>query len=427
MKQEDKSGKLFLPALRARMGQWCYFTSVMRMSDIVERIKIVGEIHRGESLQELLQRQLTRRASVIADYLITQDQRFFNALVIGTFGGDPKWYEVSIKSAPFSLQEELPIHLEGILGFLVLDGTERLFALDGQHRLAGIREALKRNEDLQYEEVSVIFVAGVTQEHRQDDPDGFQRTRRLFSTLNRYAKPVGKKDIIALDEDDSVAIVTRLLVEDHPLCVGKVSLGQGKNIAKSDQESLTSIVALYDCLDTYLQEESRRSWNKFKRQRPNDEELKYLHIKAVHLLDTYCECFPELLEFSQSSPSEKAAATHRHVNGGHLLFRPIGLLASVCVVRDLMDSKNLSVEDAVSRVAKVPMQLSHELWRGLLWNATSKRMITASENQEAATKLMFHAAGGNLAHFETDEESLRLELAGLLNKEKQEIRLECFV
>ena len=240
MTLENNPGELFLPALRARMGQWWYFTSVMRMSDIVERVKTVGEIHRAESLQELLQRQLTKRASGIADYLVSQDQRFFNSLVIGTYGGNPNWSEVSIKKAPFTLQKELPLHLEGILGFLILDGTERLFALDGQHRVAGIREALERNEELQCEEVAVIFVAGVTQGHRQDDPGGYERTRRLFSTLNRYAKPVGKKDIIALDEDDSVAIVTRLLVEDHPLFVGKISLGQAKNIAKSDQKSLTN-------------------------------------------------------------------------------------------------------------------------------------------------------------------------------------------
>lgn len=427
MTQENKPGELFLPALRARMGQWWYFTSVMRMSDIVERVKTVGEIHSAESLHELLQRKLTDRASGIAEYLITQDQRFFNSLVIGTYGGDPRWYEVSIKEAPFSLQQEMPIHLEGILGFLILDGTERLFALDGQHRVAGIRRALERNEELNDEEVSVIFVAGVAQGYRESDPAGYERTRRLFSTLNRYAKPVGKRDIIALDEDDSVAIVTRLLVEDHPLFSGKVSHGQGKNIAKSDQKSFTSIVALYDCLDTYLQEESNRSWNKFKRLRPNDQKLDGLHKKASQLFDTYCEYFPELLEIRKSFPSEKAAAKYRHINGGHLLFRPIGLLASVCVVRDLIGSKNLSIEDAVCRIAQVPMQLDHEMWSGLLWNVTLKRMITAPENQKAATKRMFYAAGGDLTHLETNEITLKSELAGLLNKDEKEIPLDRFV
>ena len=92
---------------------------------------------------------------------------------------------------------------------------------------------------------------------------------------------------------------------------------------------------------------------------------------------------------------------HRHINGGHLLFRPIGLLASVRVVRDLMDSNYLSVEDAVNQVAQVPMQLDHEMWRGLLWNAALKRMITVPDNQKADEKCMFYAAGGDLG-----EESL---------------------
>ena len=427
MTQEEKSGELFIPALRARMGQWWYYTSVMRMSDIVERVRIVGEIHRAKSLQELLQRQLTDRASGIAEYLTAQEQRFFNSLVIGTYGGDPKWYEVSITKAPFSLQQELPFHLKGILGFLILDGTETLFALDGQHRVAGMKEALERKRELENEEVSVIFVPGVTSEHRKDDPDGYERTRRLFSTLNRYAKPVGKRDIIALDEDDSVAIVTRLLVEDHPLFLGKISIGRSKSIARSDQESLTSIVALYDCLDMYLHEESTRYWNKFKRSRPNDDKLEELHKKAAHLFDIYCEYFPELLQIRNSSPGKQVAAKHRHIDGGHLLFRPIGLLASIYVVRGLMDSKNQSVEDAVSQIAKVPMQLDHEMWSGLLWNESLRRMIPYSENQEAARNRFFYAAGGDLNHFNTNVRSLKLELAGLLNREEKEIHLECFV
>ena len=427
MTQGDKSGELLLPALRAQMGQWWYFTSVMRMSDIVERVHIVGEIHRAESLQELLQRNLTDRATGIADYLITQNQRFFNSLVIGSYGGDPKWFEVSITKTPFAIQQELPLHLEGMLGFLMLDGTERLFAIDGQHRVAGMREALKRNPKLQDEEAPVIFVAGVSQHRRQDDPSGYERTRRLFSTLNRYAKPVGKKDIIILDEDDSVAVVTRLLVEDHPLFVEKISIKQGKNILPSDQKNFTNIVTLYECLDAYLQENSKQSWNRFKRLRPNDKKLKALHKKAIRLWDALCKSFLEISEIRASTPGERIAEEYRHADGGHLLFRPIGLLAAVRVVRDLMDSEALSVEDAVRQVAKVPMQLDHEIWRGLLWNASLKRMITAPENQKAATKLMFVAAGGDLGHLNSSEESLKSELAGLLNKEEEEIRLECFV
>ena len=420
------SGQIILPALRARMGEWWYYVTAMKMSDIAERISIAKEIHRSESLQELLQRNLTDRATGIADYLTGQGQRLFNSLVVGTYGGDPKWHEVSIRSGPYNLEGELPSHVEGILGLLVLDGSEKLFAIDGQHRVAGIRKALERNDALGSEEVSVIFVAGVTQDHRHEDPEGFERTRRLFTTLNRYAKPVSKTDIIALDEDDSVAIVTRSLVEEHPLFFGKVSLGQGNRIPSNDQKSFTSIVTLYDSLDAYLQKGTRPSWNRFKRFRPDEEKLQDILEEANLLWDTYCASFPELMEFSEVQASEDIAAKFRHQEGGHLLFRPVGLLASVRVAHDLMNSIGLSIQEAVGRVARVPMDLQHEMWTGIVWNGISKRMIASGENQSAARKLMFLAAGGDLTYLKTTPSDLKTEIAGLLNREEKDISLEGF-
>lgn len=56
---------LALPALRARMGDWVYYICFLKMRDIAERISIAGEIHKTKSLQDLLQRELTRRSSEI--------------------------------------------------------------------------------------------------------------------------------------------------------------------------------------------------------------------------------------------------------------------------------------------------------------------------------------------------------------------------
>ena len=120
--------------------------------------------------------------------------------------------------------DTLPRELDGVLGILRLDGTQTLFAIDGQHRVEGIRQALKENKELGREEVSVILVA-----HRNDS-DGMERTRRLFTTLNRYAKPVSKSEIVALDEDDIIAITTRALVEKHPLFQEKISLQRRRRL-----------------------------------------------------------------------------------------------------------------------------------------------------------------------------------------------------
>ena len=81
----------------------------------------------------------------------------------------------------------------------------------------------------------------------------------------------------------------------------------------------------------------------------------------------------------------------------------------------------MSVEDAVNQVAQVPMQLDHEMWRGLLWDATRKRMITAPENQKAATKHYVYMRLGEIwLTSKRTKESLKSELAGLLNREVKE-------
>ena len=143
--------------------------------------------------------------------------------------------------------------------------------------------------------------------------------------------------------------------------------------------------------------------------------------------DVYCEMFPELTEFVKSEPNENPASKFRHKDGGHLLFRPLGLLISVRVVCDLMKSVKIPVEAAVHRVAQVPMVLDDNLWDGLLWDSTNKRIIATSEGKSAARKLMFYAAGGDLAHLKVTTSSLTKELAGVLNKEESEITLKSFV
>ena len=416
---ETSNSPLVLPALRVHMGDWIYYISYLRMRDVAARISIAKEIHSSASLRDLLQRQLTDRSSAIKTYLLSQAQRFFNALVVGTYGGSPQWHELAIRTEGSGL-DPLPEHIDGVLGILTLEGSEKLFAIDGQHRVAGIRRAVAEQASLGDEEVCIIFVAGVVQEHRDDDPIGFERTRRLFTTLNRYAKPVSKKDIIALDEDDVVAIITRRLVEEYQLFCDKVSIKETKNIPVSDKRSLTTIIALYDALDIYLA--TGRGWKKFKRFRPPDEEINRFLARSIELWDVLTEYFTALQDLRDSEPAQEVASQYRHNQGGHLLFRPVGLLLAVQVIRHLVDSQ-VSLPEAVDRISRVPTDIAGEPWVGLLWDATNQRMITSPENQRAAKGLFFYAVGGDLAKLRTDTEKLRRDLAGRLNKAVEEVEL----
>ena len=206
-----------------------------------------------------------KKSKRIAEHLLGQEQRFCNAIVIGSYGGNPNWHDLSVRGRKGVA--DVPEHPEGSIGFLELTGDETLFAIDGRHRVQGIKEAVAQDRTLEEEEVCAIFVKGVPASERDKDPDGFDRTRRLFSTLNRYAKPVNKRDIITSDEDDVVAVVTRRLLEEHPLLRNKVDTGLKNSIKPDDHTNLTTIGTLYDAMDIVLRAR-KKGWNDYKRWRP---------------------------------------------------------------------------------------------------------------------------------------------------------------
>ena len=181
-----------------------------------------------------LKRSITNNYKQIASYIAQQEERFFNALVLAVYDGDPQWHEVRLD---YGEDEEYYD-----IGLLELKGTEKIFPVDGQHRVEGIKHILDESQDFNEEKIPVIFIG-----HRNDD-DGMQRARRLFSTLNRYAKPVSKRDIIALDEDDAVAIITRDLIENHPLFSdGRVLDSKSMAIPDNNKTIFTTIITFYNC------------------------------------------------------------------------------------------------------------------------------------------------------------------------------------
>lgn len=414
-----QSEPLTLPALRSHMGDWIYYITSMKMRDIAARVDVAENIHTSKVLNELIQRQLqSNHSNKIRDYLLSQPQRFFNTLVIGVYGGSPKWYELDIRNNNFLDSEELSQSIDGVLGILSLTGFEDLFAIDGQHRVVGISKALEKDSNLGDEEVSAIFLAHGNSE------DGLKRTRRLFTSLNRHAKAVSKMEIIALDEDDTIAIITRELIERHPLFFEyKISLSKGKNISQNDTTSFTNILALYDVLDTFLK--PPRGWREFKRIRPDDSVISTYYHRASDLWDGLIDKFSPLKQIRDSNSPGEVTPKYRNANGGHLLFRPVGLLLVVTTIRQLIDA-NLELDEAIERVSKVPMLLNNDPWSGLLWDSINHRMITTTENQKVGSKMLFYSVGGDLSDLQTNISELREELAGLLNKDIHEVQLPSY-
>lgn len=157
-----------IPAIRGTLGEKTYYTATFTFEQIAERVKLIDhELHTSKSLREQLQRALTDNHKSIKEYILTQKEHFFNALVLAVYDGDPTWNELEFEF------NDIRYHS---MGFLHLNGKERIFPVDGQHRVEGIKGALKENPNLKDETITVIFIG------HHDDPEGKEKTRRIFST-----------------------------------------------------------------------------------------------------------------------------------------------------------------------------------------------------------------------------------------------------
>lgn len=220
-------------AIKGQMGIWRYYVSALSFGEIAKYVSpITKEISNSDSYSNLLQRAITNNVSSITDYLLLQPERMFNALVLAVYDGNPEWSELDV---------EVEDYRTFSVGVLELTGDEIIFPVDGQHRVAGIKDALKKDSSLANEKVPIILIG------HQNTLEGKRRTRRLFSTLNRRAKRVNENEIIALDEDDLVAITTREIAENHKLFSGERLVDCAtKNIPSTNNIAFTSILTLYE-------------------------------------------------------------------------------------------------------------------------------------------------------------------------------------
>ena len=412
--------ELKLPALRGIIGDWVYYVTLLPFREVPNRIYRNDEIHETKELQDWLQRELTDRSVDIAEYLATQEQRFFNGVVIGVYGGDPQWYPLSLQPSrylnPISVDEDVEVSM----GILALSGDEKLFAIDGQHRVEGVKRLADRVGKDSFEAMPdglcAIFVA-----HKKS-PDGMERTRRLFTTLNQHAKPVSLTELIILDEDDIVAITCRRLIEKHPLFTeGKISLQKQKAINTRDRRSFTSVVALYQSMDTYLSINftPKRGWKKFKLVRPDEEVVKQYISRASRFWDKLVKGLPELQFVANMKPGDELPDEFRSASGGNLLFRPILPLILTKALKKAI-ALGTSEDTFFSRFCQIPKELNRLPWRGVLWTDS---MVTRSQNQNIAERLILWMVNADPQGTKINELTLRQDIANLQDKPIKEIQL----
>jgi DNA sulfur modification protein DndB len=382
---------VFLPALQGRFGDWIYYASLMKLSEISQRVTYANEIYKNPKLSQMIQRALDdkKRAADIDTYLRNTDDRFFNSLVLGVHGAMPQWHPFDITFADKSHSpSNLPASDRDMVGYLELSGGETLFALDGQHRLAGIKRAIRKDADLGEERISILFVPHV------DTPAGIRRTRSLFVAINKKAVPVAKRDIIALDEVDLAAIVVRQIVDEAPMFArGQVDLERFTASIPAGAEALTTIGNFYDVVKIVVGDiiGNKKSAEQIQgtRIRLPEARIKQFTLLTRSYLEKLVALDPELLAALSAKDYGPKVMAGRERDHSRLLFRPIGLTIMTKVIAALKTKHSL--DKAFSIAKRIPLNLSDAPFAELIWDPKRNRMITS--NAQLCVSLLLYMLG----------------------------------
>ena len=365
-----------IPAIKGKIGNTIYYCTTMSFRQISSMVKKVDEeLHTANSLKEQIQRSLTNNYIKIKNYILNREDRFFDSLVLAVYDGDPLWTEVR-----FEIENKQYPNI----GLLEFSGHEKIFPVDGQHRVEGIRAALEQNEELKNESISVMLIG------HQNTAEGREKSRRIFSTLNRYVKPVRLGDIIALDEDDIVAIVTRDLLETYPLFMGeRIKASNNKSIPQTDKKAFTSLITLYEChlslYKSFISKKDQHHYGKSQikdmlKYRPSDDIIAEFNQYLVDFWDCMNSTFEEIEVYINNNSDNPAAELRSTENGGNLFFRPIGLFPFVEAVARILLATNRSFNEIISGYVNLNRNVHSDMWDMILWNPITRRMIMRNQS-----------------------------------------------
>lgn len=417
----------FYPAIKAYMGDWIYFIVKMRMREVATEVQFGSQVHNDFTLDEAIQRTLneSRVKQELVAYLTGSDDRFFASLVVAAIGGSPKFFPVSITDDPsFKM---IATTMEDSFGVLRFDGDQNYYALDGQHRLKAIKslihpdiEAGDQNPPKNFanEEISVLMV--VRPSEARDD-DWLISYRRLFSNLNRYAKPTDKDTNIIMDEDDAFAILTRRLISDHYFFQARGRqqdshrvLTKGKSL-KENTSHFTTLQQLYELNEKLLTTNPRTNagWGpeddqmvdnvkNFKRFRPSERYLCDLFWELKTYWDAIIDTIDDLEDLNPADARNHSADGSEGEIADNLLFWPIGQEVMIDCARFLLDEQledpshptPPEVATALEPLGKVDWRLHQAPWRGLLlkYGPTGRNLVRKWSMRNEDRKLAVNCA-----------------------------------
>jgi DNA sulfur modification protein DndB len=212
------ANSLTVPATRGKMGTSEYYTANFPMGMVVKLFEYDPDQMADMPVEFRHQRLLKKpRIPEIADYMVENEDYIFSSITTSVDADQLVFRESEIDPNVGLL--ELPMDAEWIVN-------------DGQHRVAGIAEAIKREPTFRYDSISVVILPA----------RDLERNQQIFSDLNRTTHKTSKSLDILFDHRVPINRVTNA-------CVDRVRLFKGRTdkehvslaLRSSDFATLSSV------------------------------------------------------------------------------------------------------------------------------------------------------------------------------------------
>ena len=390
---------ILVAAMKGKFGSTEYFLTSMKAQELVGKVVIPSEMEgwKDMTLEEREQRDInyTRVISKIVPYLVTDKDRFFGAVIVTAKGLDPDVAfehisEVATKGVP-RLYQSQAINM----GFLTIDGGVQLIPLDGQHRLKALEFAIsgknhkeremadvKPDASLANEDVSVILI-----------PYEQRKSRKIFTKVNRYAKPTTTGQNLVTDDDDVIAVLSRDIA-NNPSIIGGRLVKYKSNTLNDKDGYFTTLPNLAECNEAILHAYSpeQEKINREQVTEPKKVRLYKMKVEEVwKFLVEHIELFGDLLEDKGDGGDPKRQEIRRNF----LLGKPAPQECLVKVfVRLTVPPTNLSQEQAAKKLNSVDWRIRADCWDRLFITG-GKTIIT--KNRPLVTDVLCCQLGEKLS------------------------------
>jgi DGQHR domain-containing protein len=231
-----------VPAIKGHIGDKLYYQCTMNAKDLIARTEPVEEYFSQDEIDEQgekgkLQRKLNARyLTEVAPYLLRNKDRFIPSIVVN----------LDTELCEFSSLENFTIPIDGKvhrvkdsiqfdyrdqaanIGFLHIKDVGSMYILDGQHRMAAYRAAMKPSDkekksliktfeereethlmnnasDLKNDQISVLFVS------LKDKVE----MRKLFTDVNSNARSISQSEKIGMAERNGYFKIVQNIIDDN--------------------------------------------------------------------------------------------------------------------------------------------------------------------------------------------------------------------